>query len=209
MAEQTLVSTPSQCNLLMADGDWLQFVCAKFAVQILRHILDIHDHDIMQTVVKSLKELKSDYKLILRQLECRTSVRGGRRPTTNKTVGASETLADGEIRPGPPEPDSPEHHAILAYIKYKAQDKLPHRTYQRDHGISRPSPSTDEYNPYSKNDFLTFVRESTKEASTTGIQPLCQQWYGQVRDIPWLQLGLTWVKGGTGSAEAQRRFKDA
>lgn len=53
------------------------------------------------------------------------------------------------------------------------------------------------------------MRESTKEASTTGIQPLCQQWYGQVRDIPWLQLGLTWVKGGTGSAEAQRRFKDA
>ena len=34
----------------------------------------------MQTVVKSLKELKSDYKLILRQLECRTSVRWGRRP---------------------------------------------------------------------------------------------------------------------------------
>ena len=166
-------------------------------------------HDVMQTVVKSLKELKSDYKLILRQLECHTSVRGGRRPTTNKTVGASETLADGEIRPGPQEPGSPEHHAILSYIKYKGQDKLPHRTYQRDHGISRPHPSTDEYNPYSKNDFLTFVRESTKEASNTGIQPLCQQWYGQVRDIPWLQLGLTCVKGGTGSAEAQRRFKDA
>eukprot|EP01044_Picomonas_judraskeda_P032694 COSAG03_NODE_12757_length_532_cov_1.441109_1_plen_125_part_01 len=53
----------------------------------LKALQSTKHHDVMQTVVKSLKELKSDYKLILRQLECRTSVRGGRRPTTNKTVG--------------------------------------------------------------------------------------------------------------------------
>ena len=38
-----------------------------------------------------------------------------------------------------------------------------------DHGISRPNRTTDDYNAYSKNDFLTFVRESIKEASTCSL----------------------------------------
>ena len=62
--------------------------------------------------VKCLKELKFDYKRILRELG-EPSVRGESVPHP-KTVGASETLADGEVRPGPTcQPNSAEASLLV------------------------------------------------------------------------------------------------
>ena len=146
---------------------------------------------IILATVKCLRELKFDYKRILRELS-EPSVRGESVPHP-KTVGASETLADGEVRPGPADPSSPEGEAIRSYVRWKSMKNRPHRTYERGHGTARSIPVVDDSNFYSKNDFMTFVRESSREASSTGIQPKCQEWYGSKQAIPWLQLALSWV----------------
>ena len=122
-----------------------------------------------------LLEAKGKYWSHLRAIDAlyaSGSSRGESLPHS-KTVGASEseTLADGEIRPGAADPDSPEGLALTSYIRWKGLDNAPHRTYQRDDGIAKPAThelSAD--NHYSKNGFLTFVRESIREASSTGIQ---------------------------------------
>ena len=49
------------------------------------------------------------------------------------------------------------------------------------------------------------MRESVREASSTGIRPQCEEWYG-VREIPWLQLALEWTSGSKTKEQAKDRF---
>ena len=48
------------------------------------------------------------------------------------------TLVDGDSA----DPDSPEGQAILSCIRYKGEQNLPHRTYERDQGKQHPRPAS-------------------------------------------------------------------
>ena len=83
------------------------------------------------------------------------------------------------------------------------------KTFAREWGCDEARKCGDESNFYSKNGFLTFVRESLKEASSTGIRPKVEEWYG-VRKVPWLQLALQARDGNHMQKEhAKQRFGDA
>ena len=143
---------------------------------------------------------------------------GGARSTTTKIsceVGASETLADvvrqadGQDRPAAADPTSPEGEALRSYVRWLGLNQPIQKTFAREWGCDEARKCGDESNFYSKNGFLTFVRESLKEASTTGIRPKVEEWYG-VRKVPWLQLALQARDGNHMQKEyAKQRFGDA
>ena len=127
-------------------------------------------------------------------------------------VAASEfeILADGELRPAPADPESPEGEALRSYIKWKGLAQDVHRTYERGHGPDEPVPM-DNSSFYSKNEFQTFVRESLNQGSRgqfATVRPNIEKWYG-MRNIPWLQLAAEWKKGGPSGGAARKRFSDA